>query len=366
MDRDCLPAFIGDISMTIVDAMAKIDSNSRGIVFIVDERDSLCGCITDGDIRRWILKAGDIHETVCCAMTHSPKYLFCEERAKANGVMVKNFITALPILDHNRHIIDIILFREGSNYSVPKKKKDLSDVPVVIMAGGKGTRLYPYTKVLPKPLIPIGDTPIVERIINCFTEYNILQYYMTVNYKKGMIKSYFEGLEALYRIKYIEEAKPLGTSGSIKLITDKLEKPLFVTNCDALILADYGDVYSYHINSGNAVTMVSALKNIIVPYGVIHAGDNGEIQSIDEKPKLSYFINTGMYVIDPDIIELIPDDTIFHMTDLVEEVMKKGGRVGMYPISEDSFLDMGEFGEMERMEEKLNIASERRVWRISY
>lgn len=125
MDRDCLPAFIGDISMTIVDAMAKIDSNSRGIVFIVDERDSLCGCITDGDIRRWILKAGDIHETVCCAMTHSPKYLFCEERAKAYGVMVKNFITALPILDHNRHIIDIILFREGSNYSVPKKEGSL-------------------------------------------------------------------------------------------------------------------------------------------------------------------------------------------------------------------------------------------------
>ena len=124
MDRDCLPAFIGDISMTIVDAMAKIDSNSRGIVFIVDERDSLCGCITDGDIRRWILKAGDIHETVCCAMTHSPKYLFCEERAKAYGVMVKNFITALPILDGSITTgILLILFCSGKVAIILSQKK---------------------------------------------------------------------------------------------------------------------------------------------------------------------------------------------------------------------------------------------------
>ncbi|MCX4272273.1 MAG: nucleotidyltransferase family protein [Acetatifactor sp.] len=350
--------FIGDASMAIVDAMAKIDVNSKGILFITDDAGILSGCITDGDIRRWILGAGDINACVCSAMNSSPQYLYAEERIKAEEVMRRKAITALPILDRKGHIIDIILSNEISNVQPEERKKDLSEIPVVIMAGGKGTRLYPYTKILPKPLIPIGETPIVERIIKCFTEYGISKFYMTVNYKKSVIKSYFLDIDPPYEIDYVEEPKPLGTCGSIKLINEKFEEPLFVTNCDSLIMADYGDIYDYHMNHGNSVTMVSALKNIAIPYGVIHSGDSGEVLRIEEKPKLSYFINTGMYVINPDLIDKIPTDEMFHMTDLIEAVMAAGEKVGMYPISEDSFLDMGEISEMKRMEEKLNIVSD--------
>ncbi len=344
--------------MSIVDAMAKIDVNAKGILFIADNAGVLSGCITDGDIRRWILRAGDINSCVCKAMNPSPICLYSEERAKAEEIMKHRVLTALPVLNRQKHIIDIILSDEGTITLPEKKKMDLSGIPVVIMAGGKGTRLYPYTHILPKPLIPIGETPIVERIINYFMEYDISKYYMTVNYKKGVIKSYFSDLEPAYEINYVEESKPLGTCGSIKLIEETFDKPLFVTNCDSLIMADYGDIYKYHVNSGNSVTIVSALKNISVPYGVIHSGNNGEILCIEEKPKLSYFINTGMYVLNPDTIEKIPENKMFHMTDLVEAVMAAGEKVGMYPVSEDSFLDMGEVGEMKRMEEKLNIASE--------
>lgn len=358
MNKQQMSKFIGNISMTIVDAMSKIDENAQGILFIEDNAGKLSGCITDGDIRRWILGAGDIHACVCEAMTHSPKYLYSEELSKAAYVMKREVITALPILNNRRHIVDIVLLKEDAGYQNQKQKKNLSKVPVVIMAGGKGTRLYPYTKILPKPLIPIGETPIVERIINCFTEYDVSKYYMTVNYKKNMIKSYFADLNHTYEIKYIEETKPLGTCGSIKLIEDKFDTPLFVTNCDTLITADYGDIYEYHMQSGNSVTVVSALKNIGLPYGVIHSGDNGEILHMEEKPKLSYFINTGMYVINPDTIDKIPPDKVFHMTHLVEMIMEAGEKVGMYPVSEDSFLDMGEFSEMKRMEEKLNIVSD--------
>ena len=125
-----------------------------------------------------------------------------------------------------------------------------------------------------------------------------------------------------------------------------------MTNCDALILADYVDIYKYHKKSGNTITVVSALKNIIVPYGVLHSKENGELINLEEKPKLSYFVNTGMYVINPNMIEMIPDDEMFHMTQLVEKAMYNGEKVGMYPISEDSFLDMGEFDEMHRMGRK--------------
>lgn len=354
MKQQKINDFIGNMSLTIVDAMEKIDKNAEGILFITDEGHHLVGALSDGDVRRWILHSGELTEKVVQAMNAKPFALNTKNKKNADALMKEKGITAVPIIDENRYIVDIC-FRTG--FEKIEKKGDLSSVPVIIMAGGKGTRLYPYTKILPKPLVPIGDTPIVERIIDYYTEFGINLFYMTVNYKKAMIRSYFDDLSPQYEIKYIEEEKPLGTGGSIKLITDKFEKPIFVTNCDALILADYYDIYQYHLQSGNDITMVSALKNFQVPYGVLHTGENGLLEEMEEKPKLSYFINSGMYIINPDMINLIPSDTFFHMTDLVEKVMKKGGKVGTYPVSEDSFLDMGELDEMKRMEEKLGIVT---------
>ena len=161
-----------------------------------------------------------------------------------------------------------------------------------------------------------------------------------------------------YSIHYVEEDKPLGTAGSLQLIQNKFEKPFIVTNCDILIHADYEDIYRYHKESGNELTIVTALKNIVVPYGVVHSSENGVVQSMEEKPKLSYFVNTGMYILNPELKKEIPEDTFFHMTDLTDKLLKENRKVGMYPISEDSFLDMGEFEEMRRMEEKLNLKAE--------
>ena len=265
---------------------------------------------------------------------------------------------ALPVLDSKGKIVDIVLEDEKVEATNGLDTRTLAQVPVVIMAGGKGTRLYPYTKILPKPLIPIGDIPIMERIIDKFLDYGVTDFYATVNYRKTMIKSYFADLAMDYSIEYVEEDKPLGTAGSLCLIEEEFDKPFIVTNCDILIHADYADVYKYHVESGNELTIVSALKNIVVPYGVIHSKENGTITSMEEKPKLSYFVNTGMYVLNPELLKKIPKDTFFHMTDLTDELLKEGKQVGMYPISEDSFLDMGEFEEMRRMEKKLNLKSE--------
>lgn len=353
MDAERLSKFIGKDSISIVDAMGMIDANSKGILFLVDNDERLSGSLTDGDIRRWIMKSEPISAKASEVMNASPKSLSVKEAKNAINVMKQQSITAIPIVDDNNRIVDAVILAEVESHA--DTKGDLSDVPVVVMAGGKGTRLYPYTKILPKPLVPIGDTPIVERIINYYTDYGMKNFYMTINYKRGMIRSYFDDIEKNYSIKYIEETKPLGTGGSVKLIEDKFDRPIFVTNCDALILADYYDIYKHHLKSGNDITMVSALKNFQVPYGVMHTGENGVLESMEEKPKLSYFINTGMYIINPETIDLIPDDTMFHMTHLVDKVMKQGGRVGTYPISEDSFLDMGELNAMKRMEEKLGI-----------
>lgn len=347
-----LKLFIGLRTLSIVEAMEKIDKNARGILFIVDSNNSIVGCVSDGDIRRWLIRTGDLSASVEEVMTKTPNILYEEERDKSAILMNQENITAIPIVDQRKVIVDIELLS-----SIDKdicRQDDLGDVTVVIMAGGRGERLYPYTKILPKPLIPIREIPIVERIIDAFRDYGVVQFYMTLNYKKGMIKSYFQEIDPDYKVCYVEENKPLGTAGSIKLIQSKPKSPFFVTNCDILIVADYIDIYDYHIKTGNDITIVSALKNVTIPYGVINTGDHGELLAIKEKPRNSYLINTGMYILNPDIIEIIPDDREFHMTELIDDVIKKGGKVGMYPISEESFLDMGEFSEMKRMEDKLS------------
>ena len=220
MTKDRLSQFIGNHNMTIVDAMEMIDKNSSGILFVINEQNVLVGCISDGDIRRWLIKTGELNAAVYCAMTKNPRSVTVAEKDTAYNIMLECHITGLPVLNENNEIMDIILRSDFDESTEENLKKSLNGVPVVIMAGGKGTRLYPYTKILPKPLIPIGDTPIVERIMNYYTEYGIYEFYMTVNYKREMIHAYFSDGYFPFHIKYVEEDKPLGTGGSLKLIED--------------------------------------------------------------------------------------------------------------------------------------------------
>lgn len=342
---------------TVVDAMQKIDKNAKGILFVVDEEERLCGSLTDGDVRRWLIKTGNMYSFVENLMNKSPKFLYSNNVRKYREYLRKHEIRVAPVVTPDNVVCDVV-FLEGEYREEKPHQGALTGVPVVIMAGGKGTRLYPYTKVLPKPLIPIGDIPIMERIIDRFRDFGVKEFWATVNYKKGMIKSYFGDVVTDYKLFYVEEDRPLGTAGSLHLIEEEFDKPIIVTNCDILIQADYSDVYRYHKKSGNALTIVTALKNIVVPYGVVHSKEQGRITGMEEKPKLSYFVNTGMYVLEPEILKEIPKDTFFHMTDVADMLLKQNRPVGMYPISEDSFLDMGEFEEMHRMEQKLDLKSE--------
>ena len=357
MKTEQLLPFLISPNSTVVEALQKIDNNAKGILFVINEGRKLVGVITDGDIRRWLIKTGELQGVIAHIMNKNPKVIYRKEMDSAREFVIKHSITALPVVN-SKGVISDIIFREDTKTSETTQKCTLKDVPVVIMAGGKGTRLYPYTKILPKPLIPIGDIPIMERIIDKFRDYGAKDFYATVNYRKSMIKSYFSENKTDYEIKYVEENKPLGTAGSLGLIEEKFGQPLIVTNCDILIHADYDDIYKHHKEVGNELTIVTALKNIVVPYGVIHSSENGAIQSMEEKPKLSYFVNTGMYILNPELLKEIPEDTFFHMTNLADKLLAEGRKVGMYPISEDSFLDMGEFEEMHRMEEKLNLKSE--------
>ncbi len=335
---------------SILDAMQQLDKSARKILFVHKEG-RLLASLTDGDIRRWILKKGDLQMPVKYAANYHPKYLNESQTDLAMCTMKKYKIDALPILDE-KHVIKTVVFANEI-----RQKYDLfkCEIPVVIMAGGLGTRLSPYTNILPKPLIPVGDYPIAEHIINRFCSYGCRQFYMIVNYKRNMIKAYFDELDKEYRLDFITEEKPLGTGGGISLLKGKIKDTFILTNCDILIDDDLTKAYRQHTESKNTITMICSLKNFTIPYGVVNIGENGMIQSMQEKPKMSFFTNTGCYFVEPEVIEDLEYNEPADFPTIIEKYMKEGKRIGIYPIGEEAWLDMGQFNELEKMKARLGM-----------
>lgn len=344
---------IVDSNISIRESIKKLDVTAKKILFVTNEQGKLVGTVTDGDVRRWILKNGDFDKEVYNIMNKNPIYINKNKCCKAKEIMEKNSIEALPIVDENLRIIDVIFWNEKNNINY--KLYDNITTPVVIMAGGKGTRLYPYTHILPKPLIPIGEVSITERIIERFEKFGCREFYLTVNYKKNMIKAYFDDLPKKYKINYVEEEEFLGTAGSLFFLKDKINETFFVSNCDILVDANYYDILRYHKEKNNIITMVTSLKNYKIPYGVIKLNDKGEVIGTVEKPQYDYLVNAGVYVLEPEALNDIPKNKFFHITDLIDKYIKDGKKVGTYPIMENAWLDMGEIKEMERMLEKLKV-----------
>ncbi|MFC4386549.1 nucleotidyltransferase family protein [Gracilibacillus marinus] len=335
----------------IKNAIKKLDQTAKKILLVV-EKNKLQGIVTDGDIRRWILKNGDLNDTVERVMNQSPKYVNERESYRAKEILESKMIEAIPVVDDYMEVKDIIFWND--RFQTKRYHNSLKN-PVVIMAGGKGTRLAPYTKIIPKPLIPIGETPIVERIINRFHEFGCQSYYMTVNYKKNMIRAYFEDLEKDYTVDYVEETKPLGTAGSLYMLKNQLKDTFFVSNCDILIDGNYADMMKYHKESNNKITLITSLKHYTIPYGIVKLDEDSKVKEMMEKPEYDYLVNTGMYILEASCLDDIPEEQFFHITDLINLYIRNNEKVGVYPVSENSWLDMGEFKEMEKMMEKLGV-----------
>jgi len=334
-----LEKFIAGPDITLVEAMRRIDKNVRGILFIVDEQRRLIGSLTDGDIRRCIIRTGSVEHMVSEAMLTRTRFFTIGESEDPYRYMERMTISALPLLDTEGKIIDIYFRERLEDDEIDRKA--LADVPVVIMAGGQGTRLYPYTQILPKALIPIREKTISEHIIDSFRKFGSDRFCFILNHKKNMIKAYFNELSRDYTVDYVEEEKVLGTGGGVALLRGKIDKPFILTNCDILINEDLGKIYRYHKEKENLITMVCSVKDYILPYGVVHIEENGGIQSMEEKPKFSFLVNTGCYVVEPEVIERIPQDTCIGFPDVIEECRKSGEKVGIYPISENAWTDIG-------------------------
>ena len=263
-------------------------------------------------------------------------------------IMVRERCQYMPIVDENGEIIDVLLWDEMFN-TPQEKEREKINLPVVIMAGGKGSRLKPITNVIPKPLVPIGEKTIIEVIMDQFESIGCHKFYMSVNYKADMMKYYMSQLPHHYDIEFFMEDKPLGTIGSVSLLKGKIVTPFFVSNCDSINEQDYRDVYDYHVMNHNDMTIVTMVKSFKFPYGVIETGVDGLMVDLHEKPEQTYKVNTGVYILNPDCIDEIPKGEFFHITHLMEKVKSRGGRVGCFPVSENAWKDMGEWPEYLKM-----------------
>ena len=339
--------------ITIRQSMKLLDKTAEKCLLVVDKNRKLLGTVTDGDLRRSILAGAQFSEDISECYHKRPVTLveghFNTEEAKQ--LLRGKKLDLIPVIDDEGTLIEYLTW--GSLDDVQKPARSLQDVPVVIMAGGKGARLEPFTKVLPKPLVPIQEKPIIEHIIERFTDITCSEFYLTVNYKGRILKAYFEELQPDYNVTFVDENEPLGTAGSLQLLMGKFDKPFFVTNCDIIVKADCVSLYEFHQKGGYDITLVASTKEYIIPYGTCELNGDGHLSHINEKPHYDFLINTGLYVLNPNMLKLIPENKFYHITHLIEDAKNQGKKVGVFPIDDDAWIDVGQWAEYKKAVERL-------------
>lgn len=335
-------------TMTILQSLKKMDEEKVKMLFVFEDEQFL-SILTIGDIQRAIIKGVNMSEPVTSILQTKKKFVSpVESYEQVRQKMLSLRAECMPVVDVEGNLVDVYLWSEMFKYSETEHREKI-DLPVVIMAGGKGSRLKPLTNVIPKPLVPVGDKTILEVIMDQFESIGCHKFYMSVNYKADMMKFYLSQLNHKYDIEFFMEDKPLGTIGSVSLLKGKIMTPFFVSNCDSINEQDYRDVYDYHLSNKNDMTIVTMVKSFKIPYGVIETGQDGLMRSLKEKPEHTYMVNTGVYILNPELIKEIPEGEFFHITHLMEKVKTREGRVGCFPVSENAWHDMGEWPEYLKM-----------------
>lgn len=329
-------------------ALKRLDKSSGKVLLVINSKDKLLGTITDGDIRRHILSGKSLEENIMEIYNRNPYYLkedsFSKDEAKK--ILLEKRIELIPILDKEDRPIDFLTWSQVfSDAKIKPVTRTKIDVPVVIMSGGKGSRLEPFTKIFPKSLIPIGDKPIIDMVIEEFRAAGAREFYLTLNYKGEMIKLYLNNGRRDHDIRYIWEEDYLGTAGSLTLLNKKINGTFIISNCDVIVKVDFGDVVRFHKDEGALLTVLSSIQHHRIPYGVIRFKEKGKITDIVEKPEHTFSINTGVYVASKEVLKFIPHKAHFNMTDLIKVLIENNKKVIVYPVNESAYIDFGQWEE---------------------
>ncbi len=332
-------------------ALRKINKTGMRGVLVLDKSYRLKGTLSDGDIRKAILKKIDLSKKVKLISNKKPFYSKNTSISKdfLKESFIKRSLNFIPLVDSKKRVKEIIRWEEV--YSKKKKKKD--STPIVIMAGGEGTRLLPFTNILPKPLIPVGGVPMIEHIILNFKEQNFDNFIISINYKADLIKTFFSNKKK-YKINFILEKKKLGTAGSLKLLRKKLKTDFFISNCDTIYKTNYNEIINYHYKNKSDLTIVVAEKDYKIPYGVCEVNKDGVLKKIKEKPSFNLIINTGLYLMSPKLLKLTSNKKgQYDMTDLIQDALQKNHKISTYLISDGSWNDIGQKEELLKIQKNI-------------
>lgn len=330
--------FLINPDKTIEEALKLIQKNSRRCLVVVDKRKKLLGTLSDGDIRGALLENKKLKDKIFSFYNKKAKFIFKNKIKKEKLQYLQKNFDLVPIVNEDKTVEDIVF--------PGKKNKNASlNIPVVIMAGGKGTRMHPITKILPKPLIPLNDKPIISHIIDSFTNSGVKHFVISINYKSEIIKAYFKENEDHLKIQFLEEKTPLGTIGSLSLLKNKIKKDFIVINCDTILKIDYKDLFSFHKKNRNYVTIVASAKEFKIPYGVCNIDKKGNLKKINEKPNYNFLVSSGIYLINPKILKHIPKNKKFDFNEFIKILLQKNIKIGVYPIDDNLWIDVGKLSE---------------------
>ena len=331
-----------DCGADVTTAAEVLTSSSMRIVLVVDKENRLLGTITDGDIRRALMAGSAMSSLATSVMQKNPIAVNQGDSGrKALQIMREKDLLHLPVLDAKGVVVGLETVRD-------LLFKEQRPNPVLLMAGGFGKRLYPLTREVPKPLLPVGEKPILQTILEQLAEGGFSQFFLAVHYRAEQVRAHFgDGSKWGVRIEYLEERQPLGTAGALSLLDQTMiDAPLLMMNGDLLTRLDFGQLVDYHGEHGGLATMCVRECDFQIPYGVVHS-DGDQVTDIIEKPVQKFFVNAGIYILEPELLRQCRPDEAIDMPDLLRQVVNDGRKVSMFPIHE-YWLDIGRMEEYER------------------
>ena len=334
------------VETSFLDVVKAIDSGGYGYVAVVSGNDNLVGMVTDGDVRRCLLNnTMDLGDLV----NRSPKTISCGMATDEAVALLRSLhLKHMPVVDNTNRLLRMIALGEDDFTT----KENV----VVIMAGGMGKRLGVLTKNTPKPMLKIGDRPIMQHIIEQFRDIGYRKFVISTSYKKEMIEEYFQdGKKIGVSIEYVNETKRLGTAGALSLLSRDMSAPFFVINADVLSSVDYDSLLNSHISSKSSATMCVRQYSQDIPYGVIECEDDGRIIDIKEKPSYFFNINAGIYVLSPQALDFVPRDTFYDMPQMFLDLKNADHKVNSFTI-DDYWIDIGKPQDYELAKQSLEIS----------